>query len=223
MANLGLLTKNRLGPRTIYRTFQVNNTLSQKSIGPHRLFSKLIIDGKTKVQIEKGAKVIINGYLSMGINPEDFFPSTALGTLRIAENGKLVVNGNLNIGRGVIIEAQKNANLEFGNNVCINSNVTIIASQSIKIGDNTGIGWNSEIIDNDYHGMINNGGDVRVAKPIEIGSHVFIARHVCIMKGVKIGDGSVIAAGAIVTHDVASNCLAGGIPARVIKENIQWK
>jgi acetyltransferase-like isoleucine patch superfamily enzyme len=44
-----------------------------------------------------------------------------------------------------------------------------------------------------------------------------------ILKGVKIGDGSAIAAGAIVTRDVPPKCLAAGIPARVIKENIEWE
>jgi acetyltransferase-like isoleucine patch superfamily enzyme len=71
--------------------------------------------------------------------------------------------------------------------------------------------------------MMDAEGAVNVAKPIEIGSHVFIARHVSIMKGVKIGDGTIIAAGAIVTHDVPPHCLAGGVPAKVIRENILWK
>ena len=39
-----------------------------------------------------------------------------------------------------------------------------------------------------------------------------------ITKGVTIGENSVIAAGAVVTKDVPANCVAGGVPARVLKE-----
>ncbi|MCW4000033.1 MAG: acyltransferase [Candidatus Bathyarchaeota archaeon] len=216
------MTKNRIGPRTIYKTLKFNSAALGKSIPSRHLLGNLV-DGKTKISIEKGAQLEIKGNLEMGINPENFFPSNAPCILTMGENSRIIFHGNINIGRGVIIEAQRNATIEFGKNVCINSNATIIASQSIKIGDSTGIGWNSEIIDTDYHGMLNTIGDVKVAGPIEIGSHVFIARHVYIMKGIKIGDGSIIGAGAIVTHDVPPNCLAGGIPAKIIKENIQWK
>lgn len=61
-----------------------------------------------------------------------------------------------------------------------------------------------------------------VLAPIEIGSDVFVGRRALIMKGVKVGDGSVVAAGAVVTRDVPPNCLVGGVPAKLIKENIQW-
>ena len=44
-----------------------------------------------------------------------------------------------------------------------------------------------------------------------------------ILKGVTIGEGAVVAAGAVVTKDVPAYTLVAGVPAKVIKENIQWK
>jgi len=42
--------------------------------------------------------------------------------------------------------------------------------------------------------------------------------NVTICPGVTIGENSVIAAGAVVTKNIPSNVVAGGVPAKVIKE-----
>ena len=47
--------------------------------------------------------------------------------------------------------------------------------------------------------------------------------NVTILKGVTIGNGAVIAAGAVVTNSVPANTLVGGVPAKIIKENICWE
>ena len=62
-----------------------------------------------------------------------------------------------------------------------------------------------------------------VSKPIKIGNHVWIGQRATVLKGVTIGDGAVIAAGSIVTRDVPPHSLVGGIPAKVLKENVEWK
>lgn len=54
--------------------------------------------------------------------------------------------------------------------------------------------------------------------PIHIGKGVWIGANATVTAGVTIGDHAVIAAGAVVTRDVPANVVAGGVPARVIKE-----
>ena len=41
--------------------------------------------------------------------------------------------------------------------------------------------------------------------------------HCIVMKGVTIGDNSIIGAGSIVTKDIPANCIAAGVPCKVIK------
>ena len=47
---------------------------------------------------------------------------------------------------------------------------------------------------------------------------VWLATGVSVMPGVRIGRGTVVAAGSVVTRDLPPMVLAGGIPARVIRE-----
>lgn len=56
------------------------------------------------------------------------------------------------------------------------------------------------------------------AQGITIEDDVWIGSGAVITDGVTIGRGSVIAAGAVVTKDIPPHTVAGGVPARVIKE-----
>lgn len=53
--------------------------------------------------------------------------------------------------------------------------------------------------------------------PVKIGNDVWIGARAMILDGVNIGDGAVIAAGAVVTKDVPSYAIVGGVPAKVLK------
>ena len=52
---------------------------------------------------------------------------------------------------------------------------------------------------------------------IVIGDNVYIGSEALIMPGVTIGSNCIIAAGAVVTRDVPSNTVWGGVPAKQIK------
>lgn len=54
-------------------------------------------------------------------------------------------------------------------------------------------------------------------KPVTIGNDVFVGANVMILSGISVGDGAIIAAGAVVTKDVPSYAVVGGVPARIIK------
>jgi acetyltransferase-like isoleucine patch superfamily enzyme len=50
-----------------------------------------------------------------------------------------------------------------------------------------------------------------------IGSDVWIGQNVVILAGVNIGHGAIIGAGSVVTKDVPSYAIMGGVPARLIR------
>ena len=53
---------------------------------------------------------------------------------------------------------------------------------------------------------------------VHIGNDVWIGARATILSGVTIGNGAVIAAGAVVVKDIPGYTVAGGNPARVIKD-----
>lgn len=52
---------------------------------------------------------------------------------------------------------------------------------------------------------------------IIIGNNVFLGNRTIVLPNVKIGDNVIIGAGSVVTKDIASNSVAAGVPAKVIK------
>jgi acetyltransferase-like isoleucine patch superfamily enzyme len=53
-------------------------------------------------------------------------------------------------------------------------------------------------------------------RDITIGRDVWLGANVVVLAGVTIGDGAIVAAGAVVTKDLPAQCIAGGVPAKVI-------
>jgi acetyltransferase-like isoleucine patch superfamily enzyme len=56
------------------------------------------------------------------------------------------------------------------------------------------------------------------ASGITVKKGAWICLGAIVLPGVTIGEGSVVAAGAVVTKDVPSHTLVGGVPAKVIKK-----
>lgn len=54
----------------------------------------------------------------------------------------------------------------------------------------------------------------------KIGKNVLIGAGAKILGDINVGDNCVIAANSVVVNDVESNTLVGGIPAKIIKKNI---
>jgi acetyltransferase-like isoleucine patch superfamily enzyme len=56
----------------------------------------------------------------------------------------------------------------------------------------------------------------KIERDIVIGDDVWLGANVVVLAGVSIGDGAVVAAGAVVTKDLPAQCIAAGVPAKVI-------
>ncbi|WP_417237037.1 acetyltransferase [Bizionia paragorgiae] len=177
-----------------------------KNIGAH-LYDKFPIL-KNKLEAEKYFREIDNRF-TIGIgNPvmrtkmyEDFskiggvFASTISKNVVIGDYGNILEDG-CNVMPNVVIT----------NDVIIRAGV--IVNQLSSIGHDTIIGAFTEICPN-----------VSISGNCKLGNEVFVGTGAIILPNIKIGDRVTIGAGAVVTQNLPDNCVAVGVPAKIIKKN----
>ena len=84
-----------------------------------------------------------------------------------------------------------------------------VISKKTKIGNHVIIGTN----------VLTGGRSNKEGHPV-IGNNVYIATGAKILGDITVADNVIIGANAVVIHDVPSNCSVGGVPAKILKENI---
>jgi acetyltransferase-like isoleucine patch superfamily enzyme len=201
--------------KPIYKLFQLPAKLRFIRAG----FGKVIVYKGAALEISPTAICKVESdifYFNIKWTHNDNFPSV----LKLGHNATLLVKNKFRIYSGSRVYVNNNATLILGGGY-INTDAIINCFEKIEIGNDVVISDRVNIRDTDNHTILNS-GHIKT-KPIKIGNHVWIGMNVIILKGVTIGDGAVIAAGAVVTTDVPPNCLAGGIPAKVLKENVIWE
>ena len=148
---------------------------------------------------------------------------SAIGRIELGDHITIVNDSKYNragINHPTQLVAGRDAILKIGNNVGM-SGASIYAESSIEIGDHVLLGANARIYDTDFHPIHFQdrlAGVPAKTEAVVIGEHVWLAANVTILKGVHIGARSVIATGSVVVSDIPEDCLAGGIPAKVIRK-----
>lgn len=108
----------------------------------------------------------------------------------------------------------------FGEHFAVSGTTTVVASKSIRFGQDVQLSWNSLIMDSDAHRIFNTDGRwINPPREIRVGNKVWIAANTIVMKGAVIPDNTVVAAGSLVNRAFeVGNCILVGSPARVVKE-----
>lgn len=170
---------------------------------------------QTIVKIDNSSSLDISGSLRLGPHGlvGRYYPSYA----NFGPDAKIMVTGDFSLFTGVNLIVGAGAELQLGSGL-VNYGAEIICSTRVAIGEKCWFGPHVVIRDDDEH---ENDGRVRTA-PIDIADNVWVGGRAIILKGVAIGDGAIVASGAVVTKNVPPRTLVGGVPARVLRENVSW-
>lgn len=108
--------------------------------------------------------------------------------------------------------------IEIGDGTYINYGSMISARQRVRVGANVMIGNYCIVSDTEIPGIEGPiGAPDCEPRAVEIGDGAWLAARVTVLPGTRIGARAVIAAGSVVAGDIPEGCVAGGIPARVLR------
>ncbi len=143
------------------------------------------------------------------------------GSVVLEEDVSLGYRPAPRIGSGeILLQARGRARIRIGRGTAMSNNISLVAMDSIDIGEKCLIGDLVTIMDSDFHRVDPaerwQGSDP--AAGVRIGNNVWLGSRVIVLKGVMIGDNTVVAAGAVVVRSLPANVVAAGVPAKVIRE-----
>lgn len=196
---------------------EYNIFLTQKLNKANKGNGKILCFKYGRIAINKDSNIICDGKLKIG--KKENKKSKQETRVSIEKNATLAVKGEFLVGSGSDIRIFEKGELHIGSGY-LNAFVQIICSKKIEIGENVAIARDVIIRDTDAHQLA--GKNHTMQKEVKIEDNVWIGTRAIIMKGVTIGEGAVVAAGAIVTKDVPPHTIVAGIPAKVIREDINW-
>ena len=123
------------------------------------------------------------------------------------------INDNATIGGGQM----ELGSIDVGDFLHLGRRSFVNIAASVSIGHEVGLGMDTKIF---THGgyLSELDGFPFERGPVSIGSNVWLPYAIVLPK-VGIGDNVVVAAMSLVNRDLPSGCLAGGVPAKILKEN----
>lgn len=150
-------------------------------------------------------------------------------------NCRFIIRGNNNlieIGEGVRAISAEFYIEDDNNKITIGERTQLSGSAQLSCIEGTVIDvgkdclFSSQIVfrTGDSHSVTDlEGNRINQSKNIVINDHVWIGNRAVIGKGVEVGKNCIVAANAVVTNSFKeSNVVIGGVPARIIKKDINW-
>lgn len=139
--------------------------------------------------------------------------------------GKLIFKGKFQFGKDCFVFIGENAFCSLGNMASIASGGKLICTEKIVLGDYARFGSESQIIDTNFHDLIDTQTGEKLPKsaPIFIGNYNFMSNRVSVLKGTKTPDFCTVASNSVCTKDYTSlgeNILIGGVPSKLIRTHI---
>jgi acetyltransferase-like isoleucine patch superfamily enzyme len=206
--------------KTLFFNFSMLPYYSAKKI-PILFYGKVKFTGLTgKVIIDSPIKF---GMVGFGQKYEMF--SVSKRNAQLTLNGTFIIKGHVQFGIDFFVYISKGATLEMGHLSSLGGSGKIICTNYIKLDDFARVGFESQIIDSNFHLMkdLDTGNVFPISNRIHLGKYNYVGNRVSIMQGTKTPDYCTIASSSLCNKyysNLGENILIGGMPAKLIRNQI---
>ncbi len=162
---------------------------SQAKKLPILVYKATDLGGSGSYRIEGPLKF---GMIVLGKRTVDLYPNSGI---TLTNNGTITFRGKLVLGNDSALSVGPSGCLSFGNDIIGSASLKIACYSDITIGDRVRIGWNTQILDTDFHILKTVDGKRSQGKgyaPVTIGEGVWIANGCKIYKGTSIPHSCVV-------------------------------
>lgn len=163
------------------------------------------------------------GMLSLGVKRFEGIDDSSQ-KLMFRNRGIIEIGNRIKIHPGARLLIGSKGLLKIMGKNTIGCHSRVVCHKGITIGINSGCSWECQLMDTDFHFVI----DLEAQKPLKrrapiyIGNDVFIGNHCNVSKGSKIPNGSILSSWSNVSGSFikkGENLLISGNPAKVIDYN----
>ena len=187
------------------------------------------VRGKGNDIISKGAKVNSRIQVQGNNNQVILEDESALRNTQIkilGNNNQVVLKKGAYVSGAELWVEDNNCILEIGSFTFVGHHSHLACTENgsrLLVGDRGMISSFVQIRTGDSHSILDSSGNrINNAESVFIGTHCWIGEGARILKGVTLEDNTIVSTGAIVTQSFKGNVLLGGVPAKIIKENVTW-
>lgn len=207
--------------RTLYFNFKVF---------PFKTALKLPVYFYSRVKfISLSGDVVINSpirraMVKIGVKIE--LGRVVMGISEMNIKGTMVINGAFSTGPDILIYINKDAILEIGENSYFGSRTRVMVTNKLVMGRYCRFGYESQILDSNFHYMLDIGKNEvkRLNGEIIIKDFCWIGNRSTIQKNTVIPRYTTIASNSLLNRDYSADIpersIIGGIPAKLIKTDV---
>ncbi|MFJ2478399.1 GDSL-type esterase/lipase family protein [Streptomyces sp. NPDC087659] len=142
--------------------------------------------------------------------------------IEIDPGAHLTIGDRVSIRRGSTIQVHRGATVAIGNDVAIGEHTFISAMAGIRLGDGAALSNMVDLHDHNHRerssthvttGQLVPWASGFEAAPIIIEPGAILSNKVSVTGGVRIGANALVGANAVVSHSIAPDTIAAGVPA----------
>ena len=187
-----------------------------------KLYSSFFREVRGKVVFGRGVTLRHTHKISLGTGV--IIDDRALLDAKGDGNNGITLGDGVYVGRNSAVYC-KGGDIVLEDNVNLSANCQVFSSNKLTIGAGTMVGAFSYFLSGGEYDYADptpfaEQSGMNTKGPLSIGADCWFGARVTVLDGADVGDRCVLAAGAVVHKPVPTHSLAGGVPARILREHI---